>query len=311
MSAQSGHDGSRFAARPRIDHRPFGLVLAGGGARGFAHVGILLGLENEGLLPTALVGVSMGAIVAASWSLRDDWYEVLMGIDTRAFPQPLSPRAGTRVSWPDRCRSWLALARAGWDMFVGWGVGAAAVPAGQAVLHQVTRGRNLEEGRVPIAVCSTDLRSGQRVVIDSGDAAEALYGSAALAGVVPPQRREGQLLADGAYADVAPVDVARRLGPRVVLAVDPGQSLQTHEPRTGYEALLRAVEICQLTHAGLRFDQADLVLRPAFRRTIDTLEFGARRECVAAGIRAVRQSRGNLARLLKSRGGGREGANRS
>lgn len=135
-------------------------------------------------------------------------------------------------------------------------------------------------------------------MITSGDAAEAVYASAALAGVLPPRHHGDHLLADGAYADVAPVDVARGFDLPVVLAVDPSQSLQSHEPRTGYEALLRAVEICQLTHAHLRFAQADLVLRPPFRRTIDTLEFGARRECVAAGVRAVRQRRQELSTLL-------------
>lgn len=280
------------------EHRPFALVLAGGGARGFAHVGVLRGLERLGYAPSALVGVSMGALVAAGWALRDDWYPVLMGMETHAFPRPLRPRDGTG-SWRERYRSWIAFARAGRDMFLGWGVGAPAVAAGEAMLRHVTAGRRLEDGRVPVAVAATDLRSGARVVLTSGDAAEAVYASAALAGVLPPRPHGDHLLADGAYADVAPVDVARGFDLPVVLAVDPSQSLQSHEPLTGYEALLRAVEICQLTHAHLRYAEADLVLRPPFRRTIDTLEFNARRECVAAGVRAVRQRRQELWTLLR------------
>lgn len=284
-------------------HRPFALVLAGGGARGFAHVGVLKGLETLGLVPSALVGVSMGAVVAAGFGLREDWYSVLLGMDTRAFPRPLGTRSVGPPSGRERLLSWLAFARAGWDMFVGWGVGAPAVPAGEAMLHRVTKGRNLEESRIPLAVSATDLRSGCRVVLTSGNAADAVYASVALAGVLPPRPRGGELLVDGAYADVAPVDVARSFGFPVVLAVDPGQSLQARDPKTGYEALLRAVEVCQLTHAHLRFAQADLVLRPPFRRTIDTLDFDARRECVAAGLRAVRRSRKELETLLFTRNG--------
>lgn len=290
----------RGAARD-ADHRPFALVLAGGGARGFAHVGVLRGLESLGYRPSAVVGVSMGAVVGACWSLREeDWYRALLAMDTSAFPRPLKTRDPDVSTWRDRLFSWIASARAGWDMFVGWGVGAPAVSAGEAVLRDVTAGRRLEEGRVPLAVSATDLRSGGRVVMTSGDAVEALYASSALAGVLPPRPHEGHLLADGAYADVAPVDVARSFGFPIVLAVDPGQSLETHDPHTGYEALLRAVEISQLTHAHLRFAEADLVLQPPFRRTIDTLEFSARRECVAAGLRAVRGRRREISRLLRS-----------
>lgn len=61
---------------------------------------------------------------------------------------------------------------------------------------------------------------------------------------------------------------------------------------------MRAAEICQLRHAAARFAEADLVLRPRFDRVIDTLDFDARRECLAAGLRVVRQHRGALRRQL-------------
>lgn len=293
---------------PPRSHRSFALVLGGGGARGYAHVGVLRGLELLGLRPSALVGVSMGAVVAACWALRRNWREALMAMDTDAFPSPLGAGAIGAPSWLRRWRSWLRTTRATWDMFVGWGVGSAAVPAGMQVLRKVIGGDRLEDARVPLAVVATDLRSGERVVLSSGDAAEAVYASAALAGVLPPQKRGDRLLVDGAYADIAPVDVAHGFGLPVVIAVDPGQALQTRKPRTGYEALLRAVEVCQMTHAHLRFAEADLVLRPQFRRTIDTLEFSARRECVGAGLLAVRRCRRDLATLLEA-DASREGVN--
>ncbi|MCB1055900.1 MAG: hypothetical protein KDD11_10370 [Acidobacteria bacterium] len=263
-------------------------------------MGVLRGLESLGLVPAGLVGVSMGAVVAATWALREDWYRALVAMETSGFPRPLGSLPGERPGALDRLREWSGLARAGWDMFVGWGVGAPAVPAGEAALKDLTRGGRLEDGRAPVAVVATDLRSGGRVVLEAGDAAGALYASAAIPGVLPPQPRGDALLADGASADLAPVDVARGFGCPVVVAVDPGQSLQRHDPKTGFEALLRAVEICQLTHAHLRFEEADLVIRPSFRRTIDTLDFDARRECVAAGIRGVRARREDLLALLRS-----------
>ncbi|MHB1274245.1 MAG: patatin-like phospholipase family protein [Rhodanobacter sp.] len=280
-------------------HRPFTLVLAGGGARGFAHLGVLRALEAAGYQPAALVGVSMGAVVSAGYCLRPDWYPALLAMDTGAFPAPMPTDEQQRGSRGQRWRAlWLGF-RMVYRALTGWGVGVAARPAGIRALHTLTRGLALEDARPPLAVCATDLRGGRRHVLRTGDASEALYASVALAGILPPLERDGLLLADGAYADIAPVDVARAFGHPVVIAVNPGQEPAAADIRNGMQALWRAMEICNLIHADARFRQADLVLDPVFRRSVDMLDFAARRECVAAGIRAVRAQRRNIAALLE------------
>lgn len=286
------------SARPA----PFVLVLSGGGARGFAHVGVLRALERRGLRPAAVVGVSMGAVVATAYALRDDWYSALLAMDTRAFPRPFRTVEDGQRPLRARLGRLFHYARATRDVFLGWGPGTPALFAGARLLRRLTLGRNLEDGRVPVAVCATDLRAGVRVVLRSGSASAAAYASSALAGVLPPLRQGDQLLCDGAYADVAPIDVARSFGHPFVVAVDAGQSLVSGEIRNGFQALTRAVEICQMTHAHLHFLEADLVLTPTFARTIDTLEFSARRECVAAGMRAVRRNGAALRQLLGQTG---------
>jgi len=279
------------------DHVPFTLVLAGGGARGFAHVGVLKALEDEGLRPSALVGVSMGAIVSATYAAREDWYEALMGMDTSGFPQPLH---GDHHHPEAR----LALKRAveyvhtAWNMITGWGAPPSAIDAGQAVLRALLADARLEEGRVPVAVCATDLTTGRRVTLKEGAAADAVYASAALAGVIPPLARDGHLLADGAYADIAPIDVARAFGHPAVMVVDPGQASELAEVGNGLRSLMRAMEICHLRHAELRMREADLVIRPGFSRSIDTLDFNARAECAAAGVGAVARQASDILRLL-------------
>lgn len=80
--------------------------------------------------------------------------------------------------------------------------------------------------------------------------------------------------------------------------MDAGQSLASTEIRNGFQALTRAVEICQINHAHVRFEEADLVLRPAFARSIDTLDFDARRVSVVAGVKVVRKNRAELRHLL-------------
>lgn len=279
-----------------MSHRSFALVLAGGGARGYAHVGVLSALAEEGLAPAGIVGVSMGAVVATTYALRDDWLEALLEIDTSGFPHP--PHGGGEDEVP-LVRRAVEYVHAAWSMVRGWGAPSSAVEAGRAVLADLLGGADLRAGRVPVAVCATDLRTGARVTIRQGPAHEAVYASAALAGVLPPLRHGEYLLADGAYADIAPIDVAADMGADVVIAVDPGQEEAVDRIGNGLHCVMRAMEICHRRHAELRMREADLVLRPRFGRGIDVLDFDARLECVAAGRNAVMATRGELRALLR------------
>lgn len=279
-------------------HRPFALLLGGGGARGFAHVGVLRALEALGYRPDAIVGVSMGAIVGATYALRDDWERALMTLDTSALPRPIQRRSDEELALRERLRLMLAYPRAAGRLMRGWGAAQTAAEAGEALIREVLGGRRLEEGRIPVVISATDLRSGARVLLRDGDAAAAAYASAALAGVLPPREHDGWLLADGGYADPAPVDAARALGLPVVVAVALGQARHGESVTNGYQAFLRATEINHLNFSEVRFAEADVVLRPVFERTVHTLDFDARQDCAEAGEAVVRAHRTPLADLL-------------
>lgn len=278
-----------------MEARPFALVLAGGGARGYAHAGVLRALEHMGLAPAGLVGVSMGAIVAATYALRDDWYDALLHVDLNGSPTEKDTWRSARRREASLRSAW-RYAHVTWNLVTGWGVPDAAIEASRGALAELLGPCRLDEGRVPVTVCATDLRSGTRVELSSGPAVRAVYASSALAGILPPLEQDERLLVDGVYSDYAPVDVARRMGAAVVIAVDPGQRAAANRITNGLQVVMRAMEICHSTHAHLRVGTADLVLRPEFGRSIDVMDFGARRDCAAAGVRAVRARKGDLTR---------------
>lgn len=276
-------------------HKSFALVFSGGGARGLSHAGVLKALVARGYVPSAIVGVSMGAVVGATYALNDDWYDELVGMDTSGFPATPDFRLPGLVARMRGLRTALLAAR---DMYFGWGAGARTETWGRNVLSDLTQGKNLEDGRVPVFVCATDMLSGERVVYGKGRAADYVYASAALAGILPPLTDDPHVLMDGAYADIAPIDIARASGAEVVIAVDPSQRETTTGPQNGVQAMLRSVEVCQNQHARLRFAQADLVIRPEFSQTIGTLEFKFKRHCIAAGTVAIRSAYTEIAALL-------------
>ncbi len=279
-------------------HKSFTLILSGGGGRGLAHVGVLKALAYYGYRPSAIVGISMGAIAGVTYALNPGWYPALVNMDTSAFPAP--PKASSN-DMRARIRAVLASERALVDMFLGWGVGQRSLASGKRLLRDLTLDKCLEDGKIPVAAIAVDLYSGKRIILNKGNAAEALYASAALPGILPPLERGKQLLADGSYVDNAPVDIAREFGAEVVIAVDAGQEKTSSQINNGFQAMLRAMEICHRHHAQVRFNEADFVIRPDYPFPIETLDFKHKRVCVAAGIHAIRKSMGRLVTILGER----------
>ncbi len=278
-------------------HVPFGLVLAGGGARGLAHAGVLYALEHHGYRPCSIAGVSMGAIVGATYALNPNWYSALVNMDIEGFPE--APKASS-TGLLARIRVMLSAERILQDMVLGWGVGSRTLDWGQSLLHKLTLGRRMEEGRIPVAAVATDLRTGKRVVLQSGKAAEAVYASSAIAGLLPPLFRGEELLVDGVYTDLAPIDIVKGMGAEVVIAVNVLQRNDNRPPVNGVQAMLRATEICSQEHARLRLKEADFVISPKFPYPVDTLEFSHKRVSISAGCRAVRTSLKKLQSLLET-----------
>jgi NTE family protein len=279
-----------------VNHRPFALVLAGGGARGYSHVGVLRALEHYGVRPSLIVGVSMGAVVGATYAAREDWYDVLMAVSPS---DGIGPGRGHGSHAPGRGGQHLwTQARTAWNLLTGWGGPDGAREVALDILRSLLGDSQLGQGRVPVVACATDLISGARVELSSGAAVPAVYASSALAGILPPAEFDGRLLVDGAYADIAPVDIARRKVPSMVVAVDPSQPVGAGSITNGLQAVMRAMEICHLSHARVRLETADVLLRPTFDRFVDVLDFRARRHCTAAGWSAVRERRMDLERAL-------------
>lgn len=291
--AMNGQTGIGLQDLPRV-----GIVLSGGGARGFAHVGALRALDHLGIRPDVIVGVSMGAIVGATYALNDRWYEALIGMDISGFP-PL-PDFST-PGMINYVRNLRVAQKAITGMYFGWGVGQPTADWGRAILSELTLNLPLDAGRIPVFATATDIVSGERIVFESGPAADALYASAALAGILPPAEIDGRILVDGGYCDLAPVDVARQAGADVVIVVDAATNLVANKPANGMQAMIRAIEICQNEHTHLRFEKADMVIHPAIEPPVGVLEFGHKRRCAAAGARAVLSARENIRQLAERR----------
>jgi NTE family protein len=211
------------ARRPRI-----GLVLAGGGAKGGAHVGVLKVLEQMHIPIDCIAGTSMGALVGGGYAsgipARDletflvgiNWPRVVGGAGLREMAPIEQKRAGVTYSN---------------DLDLGLRDGQIIVPGGivntsgidDLLRSYVAKARSqadFDKLPIPYRAVATDMVSGQMVVLGSGDLATAMRASMAIPGAFAPVHLGNYILNDGGMVRNLPVDVARDLCADVVIAVN-------------------------------------------------------------------------------------------
>lgn len=276
--------------------RRLGVVVGGTGVRGFAQAGVLEGLDRAGLHPYALVGVSTGAVVAASYAARPDWLPALSAIDRKRLP--------TLAARPDeddsliRLRAVLRNARQLAPSVWTWGRQGYEEYGRLAVTELLGSCRRFERTRVRLAQVATDLRAGERAILTDGDLPTATLAASALPGVTRPIQLGEALLADGAFADPAPVDVARGMGAERVLVVHPLGELTSERPDNWIQALVRGMEIGQHAFAKERLGEADLVIRPDLGPSVRALDFSGLDDAARRAGAAVLEQAAEIRRLL-------------
>jgi NTE family protein len=254
-----------------------GLVLGGGAARGVAHVGALMALEESGVYPRVITGTSVGALVGGLYAAGVSALRLKALVADISWLDLVSlklPKPNLR----DLAKS-LPLGLLDIDKMIPW------------IDSLIGKGIEIEQLNTPFAAISTDLITGQVVVMNCGQLAPAIRASCAVPGIFTPYRRNGRLLGDGVVVNNLPVSVARELGADYVIAVDllpPADAEPTQrqsEPRNMAELAMTA--LFMLARA-TQFEQqyADIVVAPAVSH-INLADLFAADELLAAGYAAM------------------------
>ena len=225
------------AAQESVDRPTIGVVLSGGGARGLAHVGVLEVLEELRVPVDVIAGTSMGAIVGglyASGLPSDSLRALVAGIDWERLLADTPPRSSLAFHRRAEERRYPV------ELEIGISDGGLALPGGLIAgqdMGLLLRRHSLPVAAVedfsllptPFAAVATDIETGERVVLDSGDLVEAMRASMAIPVVFSPVERDGRLLVDGGLVDNLPVELAREMGADVVIVVDASPPLLERE----------------------------------------------------------------------------------
>ena len=170
-----------------------GIALGSGSARGWAHIGILRGLEQAGIVPDVVSGTSIGALVGAAyasdrldqleeWVVQIDWWDIIRYMDVR-----LGGVEGERL---------------------------------MRAFRERVEDAPIESLPKPFGAVATDLQTGREVWFQQGSLLEAVRASIALPGLFSPVRYQDRWLVDGGLVDPLPVSLCRALGADRVIAVN-------------------------------------------------------------------------------------------
>ena len=276
-----------------------GLVLSGGGARGFAHIGVILELQRTGIAPDFIVGTSIGAIVGGFYAVGQDLARlarVLSFLDlNRLFGlNPSYRKLLERVV----VQSLLGHLHGRWPSDDEY----RRLAQFREFLWLFCKGKRFEELERPLVAVATDLLGPGEVIIREGPLHEGILASAALPGILPPVRWNGKLLVDGGAVNNFPVDVAAEEAD-VVLGVLLSSYIP-QEPKSPADLILQTyyvtsheLLVAKLARARERLGERLLVVHPQVEE-IGVLEFDRVDEAVAAGRQAVKPYLGRLRELL-------------
>jgi NTE family protein len=289
--------------RPRI-----GLVLGGGGARGTAHVGVLEVMEQLRVPVDCVAGTSMGSLIGGAWA-------------SGLSPEEMGERLG-KVDWsdlfqdnPGRAQTNYRERRLAQSYYPGLELGftprglerAHGVVGGQKIklffntLVGADRGeRNIESLPLPFSVVTTDIGTGEKVVLRTGELSAAMRASMSVPVLLSPVLYQGRRLVDGGLVDNLPIDEVRsRCNPDVVIAVDVGSPLSKAEAVssigsvTGQMIGILAEQNAIASRATLK--PGDIYIKPGLTNFSST-DFNKYREGIEWGRRAAQEQAARLQR---------------
>ncbi|PZA00270.1 patatin [Gammaproteobacteria bacterium 2W06] len=261
-------------SRPSPPGGRIGLALGGGAARGWAHIGVIRALRQQGIEPSIIAGTSVGAIVAAMFcNGRLDAFE-----------------------------TWVrSLKRRDVLSYIDVNLGHGGFIQGHRLMAQLDRtlgAVDFTDLQRPLGVVATDLYSGQERWLRRGDLASAVRASMALPGLFTPVYRDSEWLADGGLVNPVPISLCHAMGADRVIAVNlsdglmgrriPAQPADASAPPGVFDVIATAVNVMQdrITRSRMAGDPPDLLIAPQLAH-IDLLELHRADDAIAEGEAAV------------------------
>ncbi|HQW52854.1 MAG TPA: patatin-like phospholipase family protein [Acinetobacter sp.] len=251
------------------------LVLGSGGARGYAHIGVIEVLEQQGIHPDFIVGTSAGSIVGsiyASGKTAAELHDIALN---------LKPNDVRDVD-----------------------VSLKGFFNGQKVENYINRQVNntpLQNLKIPMYVVATELKNGEKTVFNYGNTGQAVRASTAIPSMFVPTKIGDTEYVDGGLVSPVPVQVARDLGADIVIAVDIlAQPIHT-ETSNVWGLFNQNINIMQGRLAEEELKNADIVIQPDLKEKAHIFDVTGREMAIQAGVDAANEKVADLQLAIENK----------
>lgn len=251
------------------------LVLGSGGARGYAHIGVIEALEQHGIKPDFIVGTSAGSIVGSIYASGKS---------------------------PEQLRE-IAL-----NMKVGdvrdFKIGLKGFFDGQKVEDYVNKQVSeipLEKMKIPMYVVATELQNGQRTVFNYGNTGQAVRASVSIPSMFIPTVIQGKEYVDGGLVSPVPVNIAKELGADIIVAVDILAQPVNTETNNVWGLFNQNINIMQNKLAADELKNADIVIQPDLHEKAHIFDVKGRQDTMQAGVDAANLRMHDLDVVIQSK----------
>jgi NTE family protein len=270
-----------------VNKKKVGLALSGGAARGLAHVGVLRVLQKEGIPIDMIAGTSSGAVIGAAYAWSQDTTRMIRdALDAnwkRMAPliDPSLPRSGFIKG--KKVRDLIST-------YVGGEV-------------------DFKDLKIPFACVTTDIDTGEEVVIDSGSVPDALRATISIPGVFTIVKHRERYVVDGGLTTPVPVEVVRRMGADFVIAVNVTPDVtgrmgkayrhrvETHKAPNIFQVMMQSIYITTSTVVQHALENADIIIEPDLAQ-IGAGDFNKAREMITRGREAAQKAIPEIKRRL-------------
>jgi NTE family protein len=256
-------------AQDSLAGKKVGLVLSGGGAKGFAHIGVLKVLEEEGVEISYIGGTSMGAIVGGLYASGYTASQIDSIFRTTDFEELLKdyvPRSSKNF-FEKRNDELYAVSLPFHKFRISMPTALSKGTYNYNMLAKLTdhvkHTRDFNKLPIPFLCIATDIETGEEVLLDHGYLPQAMQASSAFPSLFSPVEIGGRLLVDGGVTNNYPIDEVRKLGADIIIGVDVQDDLKT---RKGLRDATRI--LVQISNMGMsdmmkeKARQTDIYIKP-------------------------------------------------
>lgn len=249
------------------------VVLGAGASRGFAHIGVLKVLESHKIPIHMVVGTSVGSFVGSLYAFGYNPYE----LQTFAFSIQKDDMADYII--PDN----------------GFIKGEKL----ETYVNQKVRYTTIDKFKIPFYAVATNIATGEEMVFGRGNAGKAVRASCSIPGIFNPVVIGDKSYVDGGVVSPVAIDVARRFGADVVIAVDISSSLSSTTPASTMETIMQAIDIMHNKMSVIQLKNADVVIKPKVG-SIGSSDFTKRHEAIMEGEKATTEAMPSINNVINN-----------